>query len=248
MRDAASQLVDRPWPAVGKPVLLVPLGSTEQHGPHLPLDTDTIIAQSVARMLGDRLAAQGTDAVVAPALGYGASGEHQDFAGTISIGTAALATLLIEYGRSACGWAQRLIVVNGHGGNVEALGRAIPALRAESREAAWLPCAVRRADADAHAGLVETSIMLAIAPDRVDLDKAQPGATGPITSLLPRLRSQGVRAVAPNGVLGNPGAANAVLGTELLEQMTAAAWSRLSSGAVDARGCLSATGPGGTAG
>ena len=63
--------------------------------------------------------------LVAPAIAYGASGEHQSFAGTISIGTEALTTLLVEYGRSAACWAERLVFVNGHGGNVGALNRAV---------------------------------------------------------------------------------------------------------------------------
>ena len=63
--------------------------------------------------------------MVAPAIAYGDSGEHQSFAGTISIGTDALTLLLVEYGRSATGWAQRLVFVNGHGGNVAALSRAV---------------------------------------------------------------------------------------------------------------------------
>ena len=59
--------------------------------------------------------------LVAPAIAYGDSGEHQSFPGTISIGTEALSTLLLEYGRSATCWAQRLVFVNGHGGNITAL-------------------------------------------------------------------------------------------------------------------------------
>ena len=82
------RLVDRPWPDVGRPIVLVPVGSTEQHGPHLPLDTDTTVAAVVAAELAARLTADGIDAVVAPAIAYGASGEHQGFAGTVSIGTA----------------------------------------------------------------------------------------------------------------------------------------------------------------
>src|SRR6201994_2355402 len=92
------------------PSILIPLGSTEQHGPHLPLDTDTRIAAAVARGAGVRL---GAHWLVAPAIAYGASGEHQSFAGTISIGTEALATMLVEYGRAAARWAAGLRL--GHG-------------------------------------------------------------------------------------------------------------------------------------
>ncbi len=124
-----------------RPSLLVPLGSTEQHGPHLPLDTDTRIATAVARGAGARLA---NDWLVAPAIAYGASGEHQDFAGTISIGTEALTLLLVEYGRSAACWANRLVFVNGHGGNADALTRAVSRLRAEGRDVGWCPCTAVR--------------------------------------------------------------------------------------------------------
>ena len=113
------------------PSIMVPLGSTEQHGPHLPLDTDTRIATAVAR--GARAGLEEAW-LVAPAIAYGASGEHQDFAGTISIGAEALTMLLVEYGRSAACWAQRLVFVNGHGGNnldgTPASIRALPAVAA----------------------------------------------------------------------------------------------------------------------
>ncbi|EUA28531.1 creatinine amidohydrolase family protein [Mycobacterium intracellulare] len=117
--------------------VMIPLGSTEQHGPHLPLDTDTRIATAVARRARARL---GDGWLVAPAIAYGASGEHQSFAGTISLGTEALTLLLVEYGRSAGTWARRLVFVNGHGGNVAALGAAVARLRAEGRDAGWCPC------------------------------------------------------------------------------------------------------------
>ena len=86
--------------------ILIPIGSTEQHGPHLPLDTDTRIATAVAREVTGRLAdAPELAWMVAPAIAYGDSGEHQSFPGTISIGTDALSALLLEYGRSATCWA-----------------------------------------------------------------------------------------------------------------------------------------------
>ncbi|MFT3900844.1 MAG: mycofactocin biosynthesis peptidyl-dipeptidase MftE [Gordonia sp. (in: high G+C Gram-positive bacteria)] len=200
-------------------LVLVPLGATEQHGPHLPLDTDTRIAVEVATRAAERIGA-----LVAPAIGYGASGEHEDFAGTISIGHDALRTLLVEYGRSACGWARRVVFVNGHGGNVPTLVTAIPQLRDEGRDVAWFACAP--ADGDAHAGHTETSMLLSFAPDVVDLAAARPGRTEPIGELIGELRSGGVAAVAPNGVLGDPTTATAEHGatvmTELVEALVAA--------------------------
>ena len=78
-------------------VLAVPVGSTEQHGPHLPLSTDTDIAVALV----ERLAARRHDVVAAPAVAYGSSGEHAGFAGTLSIGREATELLLVELGRSA---------------------------------------------------------------------------------------------------------------------------------------------------
>ena len=111
-----------------EPFLIVPVGSTEQHGPHLPLDTDNRIAIAVAAAAAVEL---GENFLVAPAICYGASGEHQGFDGTISIGTEVLNSVLIEYGRSACDWARRLVFVNGHGGNLDALRSSVRLLRTE---------------------------------------------------------------------------------------------------------------------
>lgn len=245
----ARRLADRPWPEVGRPVLLVPLGSTEQHGPHLPLDTDTAVASAVCDALARRLSADGVDAVVAPAIAYGASGEHQDFPGTVSIGTEALTLLLVEYGRSACEWSGRLVFVNGHGGNVDALSAAMPRLRFEGRDVAWLPCAAGRADlvdlvVDPHAGRAETSLMLSIAPARVQADRIVPGNTAPLGRLIEELRAGGVRRVSPNGVLGDPRGASAEEGARRLEAIAAEAFARLGEGVVDERGCLVLPPPG----
>src|SRR3954452_847426 len=127
------------WPDLThRPLLVVPLGSVEQHGHHLPLATDTIVAGAVAEGTAGEL----DGALLAPALAYGASGEHEGFPGTISLGTEALTGLLVEYGRSACRWAARVLIVNGHGGNLDALRSAVPLLRAEGRDVAWFPCGV----------------------------------------------------------------------------------------------------------
>ncbi len=196
------------------PSILVPLGSTEQHGPHLPLDTDTRIATAVARGAATRL---GNDWLVAPAIAYGASGEHQSFAGTISIGTEALRTLLLEYGRSAAGWARRLVFVNGHGGNITALNSAVAGLRAEGRDAGWCPCLA--AGGDAHAGHTETSVLLHISPTDVLTDRWLTGNRAPLPELLPSLRRGGVAAVSPVGVLGDPTTATAAEGRRIFAEM-----------------------------
>ena len=110
---------------------------------------------------------------MAPAVAYGASGEHGDFPGTLSIGTDALVTLLVEVGRSADAFGQ-VVFVNGHGGNLSALHSATSTLSAEGRTVRTWSWAVP--GGDAHAGRTETSMMLAIAPEVVHLDVAEVGA------------------------------------------------------------------------
>lgn len=223
--SVAGMLVDQPSPTVPRRgLVLVPLGSVEQHGPHLPLDTDTVIATAVATRLAAVLGG-----VVAPAVPYGASGEHQSFPGTISIGTEALCATLVELGRSLTTWASRVLFVNGHGGNLGAVHRAVEQLREEGRDVAWVPCATP--DADAHAGRTETSLMLRLDPDRVHTERVEPGNTAPLASLMPFLRSGGIAAVSVNGVLGDPTLASAGEGDRILEEMVAGALGRMRASA-----------------
>ena len=145
-------------------VLAVPVGSTEQHGPHLPLTTDADLAVALCHQLGAQLDSL---VLVAPPIFYGSSGEHEGFAGTISIGQEATELLLTELGRSATRTFSRVLLVSTHGGNTEAVRRAVARLRAESRDVSvWFP----RWPGDAHAGRAETSLQLALAPGTVRLD------------------------------------------------------------------------------
>ncbi|WP_082032336.1 mycofactocin biosynthesis peptidyl-dipeptidase MftE [Nocardia vulneris] len=211
-------VADLTWPEAGEraaagAILAVAVGATEQHGPHLPLSTDTDIAAALCL----RLAARRPDVLVAPPVPYGASGEHAGFPGTLSIGQAALELLIVELCRSATDTFDRILLVNWHGGNLEPLRRAETLLRAESRDVrVYLP----RYQGDLHAGRSETAVQLALAPDRVSLDSAAAGDRRPLAELLPLLRDSGVRAISPNGVLGDPAGANAAEGAALLGQLT----------------------------
>ena len=225
------------WPEVAhRPVLLVPVGSTEQHGPHLPTGTDTRVAQEVADGVAAAVAGGGLATVVAPAVSYGASGEHEHFAGTLSIGHEALEALIVELARSATRWTDRVLLVNGHGGNVPAVRRAVVRLRSEGRDVAWVACS--RPGADAHAGAFETSLMLALAPGSVRAGKVGRGVTDPLERLMPRLRAEGVRAVSATGVLGDPTAAVAADGRVAYTAMVADVTGLLTRWTPDADGRL----------
>jgi len=237
IQPSAGRLATMTWPAVaeaaGAWLLAIPVGSTEQHGPHLPLATDALVAETVAA----RLARARSDVVVAPALAYGASGEHAAFAGTLSIGMAALRGIIVELVRSADAFAGS-ILVNGHGGNHDALAAAADQLRAEGRRVlVWSPnrTAIERAGpfrVDAHAGRFETSIMLAIAPEMVRMDRAEAGDPRPVADLLDIMRRDGIAGVTRIGVLGDPAGATAEEGEALLVALThdlvdaVAAWTK----------------------
>jgi creatinine amidohydrolase len=214
---SAARLAALTWPEVAAraaaSLLLVPVGSTEQHGPHLPLSTDTDLAVELSL----RLAARRPDALTAPALSYGSSGEHSAFPGTLSIGQEALELVLVELVRSADAFAG-VALVSAHGGNAGPLSRAVARLVAEGRPVrSWAPS---EPGGDAHAGFTETSALLAVAPASVHLERAEPGVTEPLETILATLTSSGVAALSPNGVLGDPTGASTAQGESLLERWT----------------------------
>jgi mycofactocin system creatininase family protein len=213
------QLGGATWPEIegtrrGR-LLALPVGSLEQHGPHLPLNTDTRIAGAVAAGLAEGR----PDVVVAPAIPYGASGEHAAFPGTLLVGHEVLAQLLVELVRSARHAFRGVVLVSAHGGNHQGLSLAEAQCRADGDDVVvW---AAGTEGGDAHAGRTETSLMLAIDPSVVRIDLAEAGCTDPLAALLPRLRVEGVRPISSNGVLGDPDGASAAEGASLLEAMTA---------------------------
>lgn len=229
-----ARLGDAVWPEVAPAAtVLVPVGSLEQHGPHLPLDTDAAIAAAVAEAAALLV---GPEVHVAPVLAYGSSGEHQGFPGTVSIGAEALEHVVVELVRSLRCWADRVVFVNAHGGNVAALTSAVTRLRDEGHDVAWVPCGTEAVDA--HAGFTETSLMLHLRPRSVRLRRAQAGNTTPIRQLLPVLVEHGVRAVSPNGVLGDPKGATAREGLRLLKAMSLDVALAVRGGQPDAHGLL----------
>lgn len=216
------RLAELAWTEVPDTSLLgVAIGSCEQHGPHLPLDTDLRIAEHLL----DALAMRDERVVVGPSVTIGASGEHESFPGTLSIGTLALETLVVELVRSALPPEgsprprpfRSVVLVNGHGGNVEALERARALLAHEGREVlVWHP---RVPEGDSHAGATETSLLLHLDPNCVRTDRLEAGSTARWREIGPIVTTEGLAAVTANGILGDPTGATAEHGAELFASL-----------------------------
>jgi len=199
--------------AIESPILVIPVGSFEQHGPHLPLDTDTRIAHALSTRIVDAFAPR---SVLGPTITVSASGEHGGFPGTVSIGTDVTIRTFVEIARSA-DWSDGVVFVNGHGGNTEAIATARTIITSEGRRALfWSPTA--GADDDHHAGHTETSVLLHLDPNSVARDRLEAGNTQPIGELAATLRDGGVKSVSPNGVLGDPRDASADHGRQVFER------------------------------
>ena len=204
--------------APGSRILVLPLGSWEQHGPHLPLHTDSLIIESVVNSAISHLDSLRENFLVAPTVSITASDEHEGFAGGLSCGTEALVASVVAIARSAS-WARGVCIANGHGGNTDALRRISSALDHEKIPAVlWsLPS---YSGGDMHAGHTETSLLLHLHPDLVRLDHIEAGAVAIGTQDVDVMRSHGVRAVSPNGVLGDPRTATAQHGIDVLNLYT----------------------------
>jgi creatinine amidohydrolase len=217
------------WPEVeaaidrGMRRAVVCAAATEQHGPHLPEATDALLGAAYAEGLARRLG----DALVAPIIRPGCSEHHMAFAGSLTIPERVLMDLLDAYLESLRRHGfERFVVFSSHGGNFPVLAEwtrarphddAVVLSDSAGFDAAF--AAIRRFGRDdrggPHAEVIETSMMLHLHPDLVHMDRAAPGFTGEMK--LEDLLQRGMRAVSPNGILGNPVGASAGMGAAVLD-------------------------------
>lgn len=214
----------------GRPIAILPVGAHEQHGPHLPLATDTIMAAGLAERL-----AQALDALLLPPLPYGETWSTAGYAGTISISFNTLMAIVLDIGASLA--AQKfggLVVVNGHFGNQAPLEQAARILVDQQHlptlilnypgmeQAAAQYCESKpAAPGFFHADEVETSVVLALRPETVHMDRAQ----AEYPAFPPAFGSTPIRldSFCKSGVFGDPRPATAEKGTRILDLLTSAA-------------------------
>jgi creatinine amidohydrolase len=214
-------------------IVILPVGSTEQHGPHLPVQVDALLATEVGRRAAQKVL-PAEPVVVAPTVWCGLAEHHMDFCGTFTLDFPTFHALL----RGLCRSIQRhgfrrVFLLNGHGGNITALSvicaelvRELGGLRVVSGTY-WTLNAVARRFAEIlevqenvrHAGEAETSMLLALHPEQVDQEAMRSADSTPE---LP-FAGEGVscwrsfRELSTNGVIGSPSAATARKGEQLLE-------------------------------
>jgi creatinine amidohydrolase len=231
------------WPELSRlgddEVGLVPVGATEQHGPHLPTGTDTIIASALCDAASER-----TGAPVLPAIAVACSfGHGRALPGQLSLSPDLLARVIREYAQwAASSGLTRLIYVNAHFGNVGSLLVATDALRLERPDlrlgiANWWaldPIVEQEMTADGddvHANRAETSLMLHLAPEFVHVDRIadadDPDRTGPLVFRYT------APALSRNGVTGRPSEATAELGAKLFTLTVDALVDRIERGRVE---------------
>jgi creatinine amidohydrolase len=227
----------------GDAIVVQPVASVEQHGPHLPCYTDSLVAEELTRRA---LAAAGeaVNAWTLPVMAYGKSNEHLGYPGTISLSAETLYSTCRDVGRSvARSGFRKLAFVNGHGGQPQLLEMVARDIREETglqvfplfpyrlgipEDAVSSP---EEIEYGIHGGEVETSLVLAIAPDAVRLDRAEPGGER-VRELYGGLRYLSLegalptawltRDLAPNGVIGDPTRASAEAGERILTYLSQA--------------------------
>ena len=212
--------------ASGVDTVIVPFGSTEQHGLHLPLGTDAILSKA----LGDRVVRALGNALLAPGIPIGCSEHHMDFAGSLTLSQETCRSLAHH------GFVH-IVLIPTHGGNFAPLAKAVEAIRPELPGVNLIAFTdlmgfmdeifrvgktreVTSEQAGAHSGEFETSLMLTVRPDLVAMGEAQPGYVGDQLSIAAVVFEKGFRAATENGVLGDPRDASAANGEAYLDALT----------------------------
>jgi creatinine amidohydrolase/Fe(II)-dependent formamide hydrolase-like protein len=214
-------------------IALLPVGAIEQHGPHLPLDTDAWDAERICDDVAE--ACSRPKPIVLPLIPYGVSYHHDDFAGTISISPDTLSRMVHEIGIAAArNGVRKLLIINGHGGNAAALHFAAQTINRDT----GIFTAVDTGESsdtdideltdtpnDVHAGEVETSTTLALRPELVQMSLARPMIPRFSSHYLDFTSKRGVgwyahtKKISENGVLGDPTKASAEKGQKMWQIM-----------------------------
>jgi creatinine amidohydrolase/Fe(II)-dependent formamide hydrolase-like protein len=216
-------------------VALLPVGAVEQHGPHLPLDTDAFDADYLARRVAE--ACSDPKPLVLPPISYGVSYHHADFTGTVSISNDTLAKVIYEIGISVSrNGIRKLVIINGHGGNSPALNYAAQMINRDARIFVCVDTGetsdvdidkIIETPNDVHAGEIETSTSLAMRPQLVKMNQAQKYIPKFSSRYLDFTSKRGVlwyaytRKISPSGVMGDPTKASAAKGERIWEIMIA---------------------------
>lgn len=171
--------------------VILPTGSCEEHGPHMPLGTDFLVAGEIARRVGEK-----TGAIVAPTVPYGHCPWHMDFPGTVSIDQDVLYGYYLQICEALVKWgARRFMFINGHGGNTPSLDRVSMKLRSRGVVCCVVDWWVLAGSLNpewierGHGGLPETSAVLALFPGLVDMSAAKPAT---LKSYTPGLETQSI--------------------------------------------------------
>ncbi len=242
------RIAELPWPEIrahvqaGRRTIVVAFGATEQHGPHLPLATDTLLGDELARRVAERL-----DALIAPTVPIGCSAHHLAFAGTLSLTDETFAAVVRDLVDSfARPGFERAVLLPSHGGNYAPLQKAVETLpeHAAMRVDAltdlgtlvMLPLHgaeeedIPLGEGGLHAGEWETSLLLASHPQAVHMDKAEPGFVGNPEEALSAVFDSGVDAISANGVIGDPRRSHPQRGERYWTFVTEAVLERIGNG------------------
>ncbi len=216
-------------------IVLLPVGAIEHHGPHLPLFTDLLTADSIGHRVVSAAAASGLDVWILPPLAYTKSDEHDWAPGTASISWFTLMDTVRSIARSVANTpARTLVLYNGHGGNVALLQVALREIRIEFSLRTFLMSVPMPAGDGTngpderglgiHGGHSETSVVMHLRPDLVDLTHVERWVPDRLANLEHIKFSGGYVSFGwrsddfgPSGVIGDPTSATAIAGGELVD-------------------------------